>query len=48
MYCVRVRFLEGSRAGDELEAKVPPNLFGKVLELEERGLLQVLKAEYQQ
>ena len=45
-YLVKVRLLQGKCAGSELEVNVPVNLFGRVLELEEQGLLQVLTAEY--
>ena len=45
-YQVKVRLLHGKCAGSEFEAKVPSSLFGRVLELEEQGLLQVLTAEY--
>ena len=46
MYLVKVRLLQGKCAGSELEVNLPINLFGRVLELEEQGLLQVLDCEY--
>ena len=45
-YRVKVRLLHGMCAGSELGIKLPINLFGRVLELEEQGLLQVLDCEY--
>jgi len=45
-YLVKVRFLQGTCAGSELGINLPINLFGRVLELEEQGLLQVLDCEY--